>query len=139
MKMKKQSYNSHYGNKGLIFTLDAAVAVIIVLVLLAGASVYISKSGETYLPRLQGTRTANDIITIMDYQNSFSNLDENSISTRIQELLPSNYNMKLYINSTLGEIETSEELPKDKFISTGERVLVIEDDYAIARFWIWLK
>lgn len=142
MKMKKQSWSLSLENKGLIFSFDIMVAVLLVVVLLLAGTFYAAKSGEYSLSRLQMIRTGSDILAILDYDGTLKTLSMPTIEAGINELLPTSYHMRIEIKGReYGPliIETTPEAPKDRFIGSGERVFNKNAEYYIARYWIWLR
>ena len=129
--------------KGIILTIDSIVAITLVAIILITATNYIALSQEDILPELQLVRTGSDILTLLDNLDYFNGMNMTKLRENLDELLPPSYEMK--INLTIdGEsnVTDSQDMPLDRFIGTGERVFVINDEYikfGIARFWIWSK
>lgn len=150
MRTKKQLWNSHFGNKGFVFTLDALVAVVVAFILLAVANYYITKSSEDTFADLQMIRTGSDIITILDHIKSLDTLNPAIIEQDLAELLPEKYGIRLELSwedaetSSPGSTTVGDPLPTKKFIATGKRFFLVTvdeaiTDYGMVRYWIWLK
>ena len=148
--MRKQSCNLKYGNKrALILTLDAFLALIVVLIVLGAASSYIARS-ENVMPNIQTARIGSDIAKLLENIKSLDTLDATAIRSDMSIVIPSNYGMRLNVswaNSSLeetGSFEIGDELPNKKFISTGKRFFVVITNnslmhYGLVKYWIWLK
>ena len=142
MKMKKRLWSLSSGNKGFVFSFDIMMAVLIVMLILAAATFYATKATEDSLSNLQMTRTGSDILAVMDYDGVLKTLSTSSIEESLNELLPTNYNMRIEIKGkTFGPVivETTSETPQDRFVGSGKRMFNVNADFYIARYWIWLK
>ena len=135
--------NLDYGNKGIIFTLDVVVAVLIFILLLSLSGYYISKSQELREVNLMILRTGSDIITALDNNNILSTMDLNTIETDKDILLPNNTEMKIILEcedssgGSSGYLETPEIIP-NKFVGSGKRFFIREsNNNCIAQFFIW--
>ena len=146
MKVKKKFLNLHCGNRGIIFTLDTFIAVIVFVLLLGLSSYYIGLSQGLRDVDLQTIRTGSDILALLDHKNILQTMNVDLIEINRDNVLPDLYDMKIKVDckdssgSSSGSIETSEEILEDKFIGSGKRVFIKdEDNYCIARFFIWTK
>ncbi len=142
MKTKKQSWPLPSGTKGFIFSLDAAIALFIVFMVLIASLYYVTRK-EDSLSNLQLVKTGYDIITILDNDGSLKTVDSATIEQNLNDLLPVNYHYRLEINTTKSKyilLETSNEIPEDQFIGVGKRFFVANtNEFGIAKFWIWVK
>ncbi len=148
--MRKQPWNLRYGNKhAFILTLDALLALVIVLIVLGAANSYIARS-ENVMPNIQTARIGSDIVRLLENTNSLDTLDVTTIENDMEGLLPPSYGIRLSINwadanlEQTGSFEVGDELPDKKFISTGKRFFVVVSEgslthYGVATYWIWLK
>lgn len=140
--MKRQFCYLNFGNKGFVLTLDAALAVIVVTMLLFVAVFYVGKA-EDKLSNLQIVRTGSDILTVLDNNGALASLDEDIILDDLNALLPPYYNMRIIFNGTFSQdsiiIETASEIADDKFVGSGKRFLVVNNGFATAEYWIWSK
>ena len=140
--MKKRLWNSHFGNKGIVFTIDATVALIVVITILIVSNFYIYRSVDE-LKNLEAVRIGDNIIALMEYDDTLKTLDANNIKNEMYLLLPNKYDMRVRITSTSQNISIGGTPPNDRFIGSGKRFSVIINennaDYLTTRFWIWLK
>src|SRR3989344_5482781 len=91
--------------KGIIFALDASLAVSVVIIILINSSYYFSTSSKESLSQLQPVRIGSDIIAILDFQGNFDyaldplqNLETNGdtipqSALNVSSYLPKNYAM----------------------------------------------
>jgi len=144
--MPKQQWNLRFGNKGIVFTMDAMAALIIVIVLLIVSYFYMLKSiDET--PNLNVARVGDDVIAILDYNKVFSTLNIGVIKNATYTILPNKYDMLIRIstsNQSPNEIiSIGGEIPNDRFVGGGKRFVVIPNTndvtFVTVRYWIWLK
>ena len=137
-----QSWNLHFGNKGIIFTLDAIAALFIVLTMLLVSAVYMYRTNQE-LPNMETLRTGYDIITILDYNKTLETLDQNYIQSQMNFLLPSKYDMLINITSTDQNLTIGNNPPTDRFVASGKRFSVIANPNTATlvnvKFFIWLK
>ena len=140
--MKMRSWNLHFGNKGLIFTLDAIAALTIVMTILIVSNIYILNSVNE-LPNLETLKTGYDVITILDYKKTLDSLNANNIKSEIDGILPKKYNMLIRLTSVNQTISIGSAIPNDRFIGSGKRFSVIANSgnatYLTTTFWIWLR
>ncbi len=148
MRQKMPSLKLFCGkNKGVIFTLDATIASVVVILVIIVSSVYISKSKEEALPKLQMLNTGYDIMNIIterDYWGSAANIE-----TTINTFNPQHYDF--IVKEQCGSATTWADLAKDpdtadytiptaETVVTGEYVFVkAGPTYCRARFYVWLK
>lgn len=144
--MKKQSWNFHYGNKGFVFLLDTAIAILLTFILLTTAYYYVIKSEESTLSNLQIARTGSDILAVLDYGDMLKPIAyQLQIKNKMNNLLPKNYDMKIEIDydcvcssamshptcssfettqSCQGSFSIGNEPPNDRFVASGNRFFV---------------
>ena len=128
-----------YGNRGIIFSLDIALATTVVMILLVASTYQVAKSDEKSLTKLQLSRIGNDITAYLDHQGILDTLDLTAIESNLTSILTVNYDMRIRIEGSSQTIETTATIPDDRFVASGERILIINDNPAIARYWIWLR
>ena len=141
--MKKQSWKLRYGNKAIIFTLDAMIALAIVLVMLIASNVYISRSINE-LNNLETLRGGYDIVSMLNYYNKLQNLNADEINNELDTLLSEKYDMILQVKTNNQNISIGgEKIPNDRFVGSGKiysvRTGETNSTYITTRFWIWLK
>ena len=149
MKIKQRKLKYLYGNKGIVFTLDAIMAMIIVIILLTFANYYLFKIGQasSSTGNLQILKTGSDVMKILEYNKSFQNYNANMIDIDKKLLLQPNYEMRIAINTTNGRnFDTNQTIPSDRFVGGGSILMAIVDESisnkinpAIGRYWIWVK
>ena len=141
--MKKQSWKLRYGNKAIIFTLDAMIALAIVLVMLIASNVYISRSINE-LNNLETLRGGYDIVSMLNYYNKLQNLNADEINNELDTLLNEKYDMIIQVKTNNQNISIGgEKIPNDRFVGSGKiysvRTGETNSTYITTRFWIWLK
>lgn len=141
--MKKQSWKLRYGNKAIIFTLDAMIALAIVLVMLIASNVYISRSINE-LNNLETLRGGYDIVSMLNYYNKLQNLNADEINNELDTLLSEKYDMIIQVKTNNQNISIGgEKIPNDRFVGSGKiysvRTSETNSTYITTRFWIWLK
>src|SRR3989344_7210388 len=93
--------------KGIIFALDAALAVSVVIIILINSSYYFSTSSKESLSQLQPVRIGSDIMALLDFSGDInsailqdSEADGDLIpqaNLNVSAYLPKNYAMKYAI------------------------------------------
>lgn len=108
-----------------VFSLDAAIAVVLVVIIITGSNFFFLKANEDFITNMQMLRAGSDISAVLDADGTLSTLDTVQIKSGIDALLPKNYNMRLTINTTaynyLLVAETESEDTGKKFIVSGKR------------------
>lgn len=141
MKVKKLSWNLQFQNKGVIFTLDMFLALLVVITIFVASSYYFSRS-DNALYNLQLTKIGNDVITLLDYNGVLNVPNQEIIQDKFNELLPSNYEMLISFESNNGNDFSIGVMPTNTdFIGSGKRFFIKNDlsDYYLIKFWIGLK
>jgi hypothetical protein len=100
-----------YKKKGLIFALDAALAVTIVVIMVINSTYYFSVASKSSISHLQLVKVGGDVITVLDYTgeldavifNNSKGIAENSFNItedmlNVSRLLPPNYAMWISIS-----------------------------------------
>ena len=142
MIIKKRLCNLKFGNKGIVFTLDITVALLIVITILIVSKFYIFKSVND-LPNIETLRTGYDIVDIMNYDKTLQSLNANQIRNELNTLLPSKYDMLIKTTTNNQNISVGNPIPNDRFIGGGKIFSIMtnpnNDTYITTNFWIWLK
>lgn len=132
--------------KGFVLTIDATIALILVIIILVLASYYINKANEPSLSKLQLKKRGSDILTQLNYQKVLDTADKNKINDNLTNTLPVNLDMRLQLNFTgqRPNVTVGVDLRSIGNIGSGRQIFVLTDDkkvrdYYIARYWIWLK
>ena len=141
--MKKQYCNSSLKNKrGFIFTMDVAIALVIVFVILVGATAFITKSNKDPFPNLQLLKYGTDVVRVLDYKGHLESPDGISIENKLQEYVPNYYGMELtgIGSGSCPFYANNGELPPDKkTIVSGKYYHNSENNVCTIQFKIWLK
>ncbi|MBI2670845.1 hypothetical protein HYX18_02620 [Candidatus Woesearchaeota archaeon] len=147
---QQHNSKSHFGNKAIVFTLDALVAFMFVIILLTFANFYFYRIEESTPSNLQTIKTGSDVMMMLYYNGTFNYYDADLINKDKNFLLPKVYVMKISIKTLNNPlpIETSEGIPSDgRFVASGRIAIAIEDSTvlpnkmraAVGRYWIWGK
>ena len=150
--MTKQSWNLRYGNKGIIFTLDALLALTLLGVMLFASNYFLFKGSEDQSVNLQLLRAGSDIITLLDNTKELDTLNANSIQNSINDLKPEIYEMRINVSwksageSELDSFEMGGTVPTDRFVAVGKRFFLVTDEqetnitsYGMIKYLVWLK
>ncbi len=81
--------------KGFVYSLDAAISVILFVVFISALAVL--GTNQT-APKISNVLIGSDIISALDMQGVLETLDTNEISNRLGELLPANMDMSITLN-----------------------------------------
>ena len=144
----------HYGNKSFVMTMDAIIAVIIVILFLSFANLFFLKGQQSSAQELQMIKYGSDVVRILDSEQLFDEVvllggNFSIVSNRTQNISLKNYQMKFAIVDfgKIGNItEEDIPIPQDRFIGGGEYVIAVTNttnntikSYNRVRYWIWLK
>ena len=108
--IKKNSLKNQ--KKGLIFALDAAIAVTVVVLMVINSVYYFTLASKSSLSHLQAVKLAGDVVTMLDYDGSLATVVLNDTNSsfgpgpytinptllNISKYLPSNYDMWVSIS-----------------------------------------
>lgn len=141
--MSLQQYKLHCprSKRGIIFTLDAVIAMSIFLLVVVITTFYIAKAGEDRLAKVNIYNAGSDALSILDNEDILKGLDEEEIESKLENILPDKYSIKLKIITDSGvSLDIGENPPVGRFIGSGERFFVTNNkNFGIARFSIWEK
>lgn len=98
---------SHQHKRGVVFSLDAAIAVTVLIIVLINSAYYLSTSSRESLSQLQPVRLGSDILAILEYTGDLNSvittdtvgssfIDEAILN--LSRYLPGNYEMEIAIN-----------------------------------------
>ena len=140
--MNQQYFNSNWKNKkAFVFTMDVALALIIVAFYLIVSTNLVTQSNKDPYSNLQLVKFGADLIKILDNQNYLDNPSEATLTTQISELLPSYYDIEIIgygdiddCQFTVGNIP-----PEDQFIASAKYYFKSQDSYCYLRYKIWIK
>ncbi len=157
IKMKSLKLSLHFGNKGFIFSMDATIALVILVLLLTIANIYLIIGNRATSSDIQTLKYGDDVIKILDEKGVLSSYDAAYIHNNLSSLLPSNYNMTVLVNCSMfttsggpGNIQQSSFVnmtgyPNNLTVFSGTRIFVTtnkdltKEKYCFSRYWIWLK
>ena len=135
---KTHSWNSHSGNRGFIFTLDAIIAIIVIAIILSASGIFMIKNLDQNINSLQIEKIGADTIATLDYKNDFNSLNKITIKSRIDNILPENYELSFKMECQDIAI-LSGNIPQQT-VHSGERIIVTNNfDYCYIKYWIWEK
>ncbi len=111
MEIKKKNSLKN-SKKGLIFALDAAIAVTVVVLMVINSVYYFTLASKSSLSHLQAVKLAEDVVTMLDYDGSLAAVVINDTNSsfgpgpyninptllNISKYLPSNYDMWVSIS-----------------------------------------
>jgi hypothetical protein len=126
--------------KGFIFTLDVAIALVIVFATILVSFLLVTYSNKDPLPHLQLLKYGSDVARILEYKGYLNSPNPTQIQNELQKILPSYYGMQL-----LGEgpgdcaFNAGESPPQNKPIIAGERYFNSGGNFCILKYKIWLK
>src|SRR3989344_1171538 len=139
--MKKQYFNFSLKNKrGFIFTMDVAIALVIVFIILTAAATFVTRSNKDPFPNLQLLKYGADVSRILDYQELLKSPSEIAISNKIQATVPTYYSIEL-IGSGSGSCSfyAGEAPQSTKSITSGKYYFNSENDTCTLTYKLWLK
>src|SRR3989344_745151 len=129
-------WNSYSGNKGIMFTLDAIIAVFIMAIVLTAAGFFLLRGLDQDITDLQLEKIGADTIAAMDYQGDFDVIVKETLENKIRNVLPENYDMTLQLNCQNKNVLLSS-VPVESFRS-GERIIVTNSlEYCHIKYWVW--
>src|SRR3989338_5718003 len=83
--------------KGMVFSLDAALGITFIILILAVVSFNINDAENEGKDLLSARRIGADIVAVLDYNNTLDSLNEAKITQALNEILPQNMNMSMTI------------------------------------------
>jgi hypothetical protein len=138
--------------KGFVFSIDAILAVSIMVIFIAAAFLLIAKSSADAYGNLQTVRLGKDLLAVLEKSGTFALWDRGALEGTMNSSLPrgAGFHLQLdtykYINGTFGLAESGQygqQLPKNANVYGARRDFVTlsggETEYSIARLWIWQK
>ena len=136
--------------KGFVFTLDAAFAILILIILMATFSFFSSQAEENPYPLIILKMQANDVLAVLDKHGDLGSRDIARINESMQETLTPtlnrhmeieyyNYSKKFYYLETVDFGSNYSEI--EELVLAEREFLVFENDtvayYGIARLRVW--
>lgn len=132
--------------RGAIFSLDAALAIFVAVLLLGYAAFYTSRAEDpSFIKQME--RTGYDLASIMYQQGFFDTLDNSTLDATLAAITPAAYLMKLNLSGTFtgSPITTNNTLERNDTIITGTFPISMYNSssglrfYGSVRFWIWAR
>lgn len=133
------------GKKAFVFTLDAAIAVLITILVMTAAYKNMAGSEANRISSAQMIAYGNDVVALLDHGNILQAKEQDTIQSGMSDLLPQNYNMLLRVTYDDGTVlYAGDSVPGQQFTATGKRFFAISDDdsvdgYGVADYWIWAR
>lgn len=133
--MKMHTFSLRFG-KGFIYSLDAIVAIILVIAVIASFS--ISFESKLNPGSLVLRKVATDLINVMNEKKSFQELDTVIISQEVKNILPKNYGFSFNIITKDGSVNGGEGYGFEDYYS-GFGIVKVRGGLGIINYKIWLK
>lgn len=127
--------------KAFIFTLDVAIALVVVFAILFASSFFVVRKSQDPFSNLQLIKTGSDMITIMEYQGYFDeDINTQEISDYIDNNLHSQYkmNIKGTGDGKPCKFEVGGEPPDEGTVASAKAFFSTNEDYCSLRYEIWL-
>lgn len=139
--MKKQYLNSLSKNKkGIVFTLDVTIAMIVILSTLAISTFLVVKTTKDPLVNVQSVKIGSDFVNLLERQGYLNNPNGLSIENYINNTLPPQYEMRLEgLGGGTCDFVSGIDAPEEKPITSGKSFFATTNDYCSLKFKIWLK
>ncbi|MEK6952310.1 MAG: hypothetical protein AABX29_04805 [Nanoarchaeota archaeon] len=131
-------WNLPCGNKGQVFSLDAVIAIFLVMIVLISSFFMVNKENEENYELLQQFNLGNDIFTVLDVNGKLNSLNRNSIKTSIETILPKNFDYSFRLECEHKIVESNRSVSST--LVKGEKIVVTNNlDLCIMRYGIWPK
>ena len=126
--------------KGFVITIDLTIAVLVVFTIVVFSTYKVSQASYDTSGKVLMNKVGNDILSVLHNKDVLASLNKNSIESKMNDLVPVNYDMQIKVECSNKTIETSLEPPTDRFIGSGTRIISSDNlDYCTTRYWVWLK
>ncbi len=138
--------------KGFVFSIDALLAVSVMIIFIIASFLLIAKSSEDAYANLQTVRMGRDLLAVLEKSGTFALWNRSVLESTMNSSLPQGAGAYLqlgtyeYANGTFALIDSSEygqQLPKSTNVYGTRRDFVTQGkgkmEYTIARLWIWQK
>jgi hypothetical protein len=136
--------------KGFVFSIDAILAVSIMVLFIAVSFMIITESSADAYANLQMVRLGKDMLAVLEKSGTFALWDRDALEGAMETSLPHGAGFHLqmdtykYINGTFALMESGhygQPLPRSTNVYVARRDFVTqragETEYTIARLWIW--
>lgn len=130
--------------KGFVFTLDIAIGVLVVILLMTAAHRHMVNAESNRVSNIQMISVGSDIVAMLDYNEVLQTLNEKNIESEMNDLMPQNYDMLLKIVVDDGTIlYIGDSVPGEQFVGSGKRFFAINGGsstkYAYVVYWVWTR
>ena len=130
--------------KGIALLFDVLIGTGVLAGVIVLAIFLMSRGSVNDASQYQLARIGADILSILDQQHSFDELDHTLIEQKIQDVLPAHLDMLVRIEGDFdeggGTIEVGGELPSRKALIPVHRVVLTSDDiYLKITAYVWLR
>ncbi len=126
--------------KGYVFSLDAAFAVFILLIIMSAIVFYMRVPFSSQVSDTSSVLISSDIISVLDKKNVFDTLDTASISNNLSQVLPYNLNMSLKLHVYKDDLQFQETKQVNTDLNTsyykGKWLLIIGNITDVKNFVI---
>lgn len=147
--------NQAGGSKGFVFSLDAALALLLVLGTFFAANFFVFEAQTEGWSRLSIKRQAEDIMFLLDRTQTLQSLDSETVQNFVDDILTNNLQMHIDIQTFSFQdnnfvldtvVSVGPDPPGDRDVIEGRRLFLIFDDvnlvvsrYGNAEYEVWLK
>jgi hypothetical protein len=139
--------------KGFIFSLDATMAVFILVFVILSTGFLLEQSSTDSFSQLQATRVGKDALAVLDKEGDLQSFNETRIDAKLASILPIGNSMHLkvetyyYDNGSFffaSQEEFGPEVPSGIIVYGARRDFVSVknkqvSNYSIAKAYIWTK
>lgn len=133
------------GKKAFVFTFDAAIAVLVVILVMTAAHRHMANAEANEISSMQMISAASDIAAMLDYNGVLQTLDDKKIESKMSDLMPQNYKMLLKIVVDDGTIiYAGDSVPGEQFVGSGKRFFTVKGknsikNHAYVSYWVWAR
>jgi hypothetical protein len=137
-------------SKGFVFSLDAILAVSIMVIFIIASFMIMAKSSEDGYAKLQMVRLGKDLMAVLEKSGTLALWDRDRIENAIETHLPhgASYYVQMdkfmYANGTFIIVKSGQyghEPQKSENVYATRRDFVTQNssemEYTIARLWVW--
>ena len=139
-------------NRGFVFSLDAALAVIVLSLALSALFFLTSQSQESAAPQLMLKRLAGDSLALLDANGTFASMNSTLINSTLAAALPQQYSFNLsveYYNYTNSSgfvshmnISAGSQFPDGQDSAESSRIFLVYNStgpqqYGVAAIRVW--
>lgn len=128
---------------GQVFSIDAIIGAFIVGIIII--IVVFNTTHRLDPQEIQISKIGYDLLNVMNDEGTLQTFHSETIEDRMEKLLPSQYGMRIAIESNFKNFEAGDDPPAKKFIASGKIVFTKAqtpspiDVNGIATFYIWVK